>query len=173
MSRLRRLVLSDRFFFVTCRLFPNRRILSESELDCLAQAISARRKIHGFLVTAWVFLPDHWHAILYPHHPLTISDVMESIKVSSTRRINRGRGELGLLWQGRFFDRAVRTAQEYHETVEYIHWNPVKAGLVSRPEDWPWSSAHDDSGSAAGPMATNTALVIDRVVLPMDPGARI
>ena len=185
MSRLRRLVLSDRFFFVTCRLFPNRRILSESELDCFAQTISARRKRHGFLVTAWVFLPDHWHAILYPHHPLTISDVMESIKVSSTRRINRGRGELGLLWQGRFFDRAVRTAKEYHETVEYIHWNPVKAGLVSRPEDWPWSSVHDYSVAqslrvsnsaafgAAGPMATKSALVIDRVVLPMDPRARI
>ena len=142
-SRLRRLVLSDRFFFVTCRLFHNRRTLSETELKCLAQTISARRKAHGFLVTAWILLPDHWHAILYPHHPLTISEVMQSIKVSSTRRMNRARGELGLLWQGRFFDRAVRTAKEYHETMAYIHLNPVKAGLVSRPEDWPWSSAYE------------------------------
>ena len=154
-------------------------------MDCFAQAISARRKLYGFLVTAWVLLPDHWPAILYPHHPLTISEVMESIKVSSTRRINQRRGELGPLWQGRFFDRAVRTAKEYHETVEYIHWNPVKAGLVSRPEDWPWSSVHDYSvaqslgfsnsaaSGAAGPMATHTALLIDRVDLPMDPWARI
>jgi REP-associated tyrosine transposase len=122
--------------------YPTTLPRSESELDCFAQTISVRRKIHGFLVTAWVLLPDHWHAILYPHHPLTISEAMESIKVSSTRRINRRRGELGPLWQGRFFDRAVRTAKEYHETVEYIHLNPVKAGLVRRPEDWPWSSVH-------------------------------
>ncbi len=185
MSRLRRLVLSNRFFFVTCRLFHNRRILSESELDCLAQAMSARRKIHGFLITSWVLLPGHWHAILYPHHPLTISNVMESIKVSSTRQINRRRSESGLLWQGRFFDHAVRTAKEYHETVEYIHGNPVKAGLVTRPEDWPWSSANDasvaqslrPSNSAAlgpaKPIPTKSALVIDQVVLPMDPRARI
>ncbi len=67
----------------------------------------------------------------------------------------------------------MRTAKEYHETVEYIHWNPVKARLVSRPEDWSWSSVHDYSGSATGPMPTDTALVIDRVDLPMDPWAGI
>ncbi|MBI1955873.1 MAG: transposase [Acidobacteria bacterium] len=138
----------------------------------MAQAISARRKVHGFLVTAWIFLPDHWHAILYPCHPLTISDVMESIKVSSTRRINRLRGESGALWQGRFFDRAVRTVKEYHETVEYIHSNAVRAGLVSRPQDWPWSGVHDYAGMNAKPMRKNR-LVIDRVVLPSDPRARI
>ena len=173
MSRLRRLVLSDRFFFVTCRLFHSRRTLSESEFDCLAQAINTRRKRHGFLLTAWVLLPDHWHAIFYPHSPLAISDVMETIKVSSTRQINRARGESGPLWQGRFFDRALRTVKEYHETLEYIHWNPVKAGLVSRPQDWHWSSVHDYSGSAAGSTPTNNAVIIDRVELPLDHRTRI
>ena len=173
MSRLRRLVLSDRFFYITCRLFHKRQILSESEFLCLAHAISDRRKIHGFLITSWVFLPDHWHAILYPHHSLTISDVMESIKVSSTRRINKGRGEFGQLWQGCFFDRGVRTVKEYYETVEYIHSNPVKAGLVARPEDWRWSSANEFSGRTLGSGAANNVLVIDRADLPLDPRARI
>jgi hypothetical protein len=36
------------------------------------------------------------------------------------------------------FDRALRTVKEYNEKVEYIHLNPVKAGLVARPEEWPW-----------------------------------
>ncbi len=92
---------------------------------------------------------------------------------------------LGPLWQGRFFDRALRTAKEYHETVEYIRENPVKAGLVSRPEDLPWSSAYELSvaqslrlsNSAAfvpsAPIPTKSALLIDRVELPMDPRARI
>jgi hypothetical protein len=43
----------------------------------------------------------------------------------------------------RFFDRAVRTVQEYYEKVEYIHLNPVRAGPVERPEDWAWSSVRD------------------------------
>ncbi len=57
MSRLRRLVVSDRWFFVTCRVLPRRRILSESEFACLARVIHERREEHGFLLSAWVFLP--------------------------------------------------------------------------------------------------------------------
>ena len=85
MSRLRRLVLSDRYFFLSCRVLPTRRNLSESEFAVLAQVILELRKQHGFLLTAWVFLPDHWHAIVYPSFPLTISRVLEAIKVGATR----------------------------------------------------------------------------------------
>ena len=75
MSRLRRLVVSDRWFFITCRVLPRRRILSDAEFATLAEVIDPRRKEHGFLLSAWVFLPDHWHAIFYPRHPLTISSM--------------------------------------------------------------------------------------------------
>lgn len=166
-------MLSDHFFFLTCRLLPKRRILWQSEFACLARVIQARREKHAFLLTAWVFLPDHWHVIVFPRHPLTISEVMESIKVGSTKRINRARGELGLLWQGRFFDRALRTVKEYQEKVEYIHLNPVRAGLVGRAEDWPWSSVHDYTGSVPRPAATPSILAIDRVLLPADERTRI
>ena len=57
MSRLRRLVVSDRWFFITCRLLPRRRIFSDSEFATWAEAIDGRRAEHGFLLTAWVFLP--------------------------------------------------------------------------------------------------------------------
>src|SRR5579862_8599767 len=63
MSRLRRLVLSDLYFFITGRVIPYRRMLDESEFECLARVVRERRRKHGFLLTAWVFLPDHWHAI--------------------------------------------------------------------------------------------------------------
>jgi putative transposase len=166
MSRLRRLVVSDHWFFITCRLLPRRRILSESEFDCLAQVIAERRAEHGFLLTAWVFMPDHWHAIFYPAHPLTISTVMECIKVGATKRINGARRECGLLWQPRFFDRALRTVQEYGEKVDYIHLNPVCAGLVERPEHWPWSSVHDYAGTVNHAPVVPTGLAVDRILLP-------
>src|SRR5208283_3589940 len=50
--------------------------------------------------------------------------------------VNQRRGAEGEMWQPRFFDRALRSVKEYNEKVEYIHLNPVRAGLVSRPEDW-------------------------------------
>ena len=148
-------------------------MFDEAEFECLARVIRERRKKHGFLLTAWVFLPDHWHAILYPPHPLTISRVMESIKVGSTLRINGRRREKGLLWQPRFFDRALRTVKEYHEKVQYLHQNPVEAGLVSRAEDWLWSSARDYSGTVNAPVSPHPFLAIDRVLLPGDDRTRI
>jgi len=169
MSRLRRLVVSDRWFFISCRLLPRRGILSTSEFACLAEVIHERREKHRFLLSAWVFLPDHWHAIIYPPYPLTISTAVESIKDGATKRINHSRREAGVLFQPRFFDRALRTVREYHEKVEYIHLNPVKAGLASRPEDWPWSSLHDYTGNINDALLTPSGLSVDRVLLPADP----
>jgi REP element-mobilizing transposase RayT len=116
MSRLRRLVISDRYFFVTCNL-RRRRTREGRDFEVLARVIDARRRAHGFLPTAWVFLPDHWHAVIGLAHPKMISLAMESIKVSSTRQINTKRKEAGQLWQGRFFDRALRTVKEYGRAI--------------------------------------------------------
>ncbi len=173
LSRLRRLVLSERFFFITCRVHRLRRNLSETEFGGLAEVIRERRKVHGFLLTAWVLLPDHWHAIIYPRFPLTISRVMESLKVSATRLLNANRDERGVLFQGRFFDRAMRTVKEYNETVAYIHGNPVKAGLVRRPEDWRWSSVHDYTGTLNAPSGIPSPIPVDRILVPSDERRRI
>ena len=108
MSRLRRLVLSDRFFFITCRLLPHRGRLEEPEFECLARVIRERREKHHFLLTAWVFLPDHWHL------------------------------------------------------------NPVRAGLVKRGEDWPWSSVRDCSESPSAAVSTNRILAVDRILPPAE-----
>jgi REP element-mobilizing transposase RayT len=93
MSRLRRLCVSDRFFFVTCQLHRGRRLLSEDDFTSLAEAIQLTREAHGFLLTGWVFLPDHWHAVIFPRYPLTLSRVMAIIKVRSTHKSNRERHE--------------------------------------------------------------------------------
>ena len=148
-------------------------MLTEHEFALLARVLRERRKEHGFLLTARVFLPDHWHAIIYPKFPLTISRVLEAIKVGATLRINRGRGERGVLLQGRFFDRALRTVRAYSEKVEYIHLNPVKAGLVPRPQDWKWSSVHDYTGTVQAPAGAGSPIPVDRIMLPADPRTRI
>lgn len=139
----------------------------------LALALQRARGLHPFYLTAWVFLPDHWHVIVAPAHPLTISVVIKSVKTSSTILINRQRGEAGESWQARFFDRALRSVKEYNEKIEYIHLNPVKAGLVRRPQDWRWSSAGEYSGRSAAEHEQRCGLIADRVRLPSDPRTRI
>ena len=101
MSRLRRPFLSDRYFFITVRLLKGRGRLRDADFHQLALALNRTRRQHPFYLTAWVFLPDHWHAICGPVYPLTISQVMKSVKISSTILINRRRAERDELWQAR------------------------------------------------------------------------
>lgn len=106
-------------------------------------------------------------------YPLTISAAMKSIKLSSTNGLGECRGEAGELWQGRFFDHALRTVKDYTETMEYIHLYPVRRGVVKRPDDWTWSSYHEYAGARAVEQEKRCGLVIDRVRLPADKTARI
>jgi len=55
--------------------------------------------------------------------------------------LRRGKREQAL-WQRRFWERHVRTEEEFAAAVRYCHINPVKHGFVARPQDWPWSSVH-------------------------------
>jgi putative transposase len=113
------------------------------------------------------------YAICAPRYPLTLSVAIKSIKMSSLTLINRPRGEGGELWQGRFFDRALRTVGECHEKVEYLHFNPVKAGLVGRAQDWRWSSVNEYSGKSAAEQEEGCGPRIDRVHTPSDTQTRI
>ena len=90
--------------------------------------------------------------------------------------VNQRRGTDGELWQPRFFDRALRTVKECNEKVEYIHLDPVRAGWVSRPEDWsrPAGSSYNEcAGMSAEEQDERCGLIVDRVTMPSDPRARI
>jgi putative transposase len=172
-SKLRRPFLSDRYFFITVRLLKRRAKLTESDFILLARAFNRARALHPFYLTAWVFLPDHWHCICAPQYPATISLAMKSVKQSSMSAINRRRGTEGELWQPRFFDRALRTTKEYNEKLEYVHMNPARAGLVARPQDWKWSSYNEYAGTSAEGQKQRCGLTIDRVRMPADPHTEI
>ncbi|HEY6292841.1 MAG TPA: transposase [Terriglobia bacterium] len=157
---------------MTVNLLRSRGRLAECDFARLAIALARMRQKRRFLLTALVLLPDHWHAIIYPPHPVCISPVLSGAKVSSMTAINRGRHEKGELWQERFFDHALRTVRNYGETVEYIHLNPVRRGLVKRPAEWKWSSFAEYSGLGAAEQEKRCGLTIDRVRLPANEKVR-
>lgn len=115
-------------------------------------------------------MPDRWHALIWPRPPEPIDESMHDMKKVSSQRLHRARG---VLLQGRFFDRALRTVKEYHEKVASIHWNPVKAGLVKRPEEWKWSSIHDYTGTVNAPSGKDSPIPVDRIMMPSDERRRI
>jgi REP-associated tyrosine transposase len=139
-SHVHRLRTCDRIFFITVNLQRALPPLGAGEYPLVAAALEAsRRKLH-FLLHGYVLLPDHWHGLIWTAHPLTISRVVQDIKWTSATALNRSRHTTGTVWQHQFWDRFVRHARGLRQRLDYMHWNPVRKGLVKKPEEWPWSS---------------------------------
>ncbi len=126
----------------------------------LMESIEEARVDFSFDVWAYVFMPEHVHLIVCPREAeYDIADMRKAIKspvgskavkyLSAERpdwipRITRTRGKKTerLFWQsGGGFDRNVIKADTLKNMIDYIHMNPVRRGLVEKPEEWMWSSA--------------------------------
>jgi len=88
-------------------------------------------------------MPDHVHAIIKPMRRTDgswepLSRILHSIKSWTANRVNEALGRRGALWQDETYDHVIRDEKDYDTKSEYIWLNPVVAGLVQRPEDWPW-----------------------------------
>ena len=138
----------------------------------LAGAITQARTEYHFRLIAYVFMPEHVHLLLWPESRLyKISDILTHIKQPVARTARRHveqnspdflermtdlqpNGERAIrFWQrGGGHDRNIYTAEELWEKIHTIHNNPVKHKLVSKPEDWIWSSAPDYAGERKGPL---------------------
>ena len=89
---------------------------------------------------AWVVMANHVHVLLRPLIPLHKARM--NVKSGSARAANAALGRTGMpFWQDESYDHWVRSDRERSSIIRYIHSNPVNAGLVSEPEEWPWSSA--------------------------------
>lgn len=107
-------------------------------VDVLRQgSVEGRFKIHSYVVMA-----NHVHILVRPER--TLYKAMNWIKGVSARRCNLALGLSGqAFWQAESYDHAVRQVGEFERIAKYIEMNPVRAGLVERPELWRWSSAYD------------------------------
>jgi len=166
MSNLHRLRTSDRIFFITTNLNQGERLFDEPEYQIILGTIDKSRKRLGFLLCVYVLMPDHWHALISTQHPLTISDVLQDIKRVSSLKINRLRETKGSRWQHQFWDRFVRHPKEFAERLEYMHYNPVRQGLVEHAEQWRWSSVNNFSLDKT--VVAACLIQIDYVQLPDD-----
>lgn len=124
-----------------------RSLLREVTLEC--------RRQWPFEIEAVVLMPDHLHAVWrLPEGDSDYSKRWGWLKkeftkrwlagggterpVSSSRRGNRRHG----VWQRRFWEHVIRDERDLGRHLDYVHYNPVKHGLVERAIDWPWTSFH-------------------------------
>jgi REP element-mobilizing transposase RayT len=115
--------------------------IAASFVEALLYGERVRRSYDLF---AWVVMPNHVHVVLKPHAKLR--DYAMG-KTATAVRANSIAGRTGQpFWQREYFDRWIRTDKELASVIAYVEANPVKAGYVIRPEDWPWSSAAKPTG---------------------------
>ncbi|MBL8823391.1 MAG: transposase [Planctomycetia bacterium] len=140
-------------------------------------AVAKARVEQEFDVWAWVIMPDHAHMLIWPRRPkYKMGPILQAIKqpiairaighlrrhapkfLNKLRVVNKNR-TYHRFWQpGGGFDGNQVEPAAIHEIIEYIHNNPVRAGLVEKAIDWKYSSARDWAGFP------NVILPVDRTV---------
>mgnify|MGYP006287006385 CR=1 FL=1 len=96
-----------------------------------------------FETVAIVILPDHLHAIWrLPGDDDDFAGRWRRIKQRTTLRLRRDFDLRGRLWQPRFWEHRIRDQADLHRHIEYIHYNPVKHGLVAAASEWQASTFH-------------------------------
>lgn len=150
MVRYRRNFVPGGSYFFTVTLADRTSSALVDKIGALRAAFRAARRERPFVIDAAVILPDHLHAIFtLPPGDADFSGRWRRIKGYFSMRLiaadaaarRRPNGDLAL-WQRRFWEHTIRDETDFARHVDYIHFNPVKHGLVARVRDWPHSSFH-------------------------------
>jgi putative transposase len=143
MPNFRRYYVPEAIYFVVAVTRERQRIFAdEANVDLLCDVIRRVKKIKPFNLFAHSFIPDHVNLLVKPIGEANISRIMLSIQRSFTLAYKQQcRIETSLsLWQPRFWDHVIRDETDLKRHVDYIHYNPVRHGLVGCPEDYSYSS---------------------------------
>ena len=124
--------------FITFSCYRRQPLLAGRQAMHLFECALERSRVrYGFYVTGYVVMPEHVHLLMSEPERGTLASAVQAIKQSVARKLI---GDNEHFWQARYYDFNVWTARKRIEKLRYIHRNPVKRGLVDKPEDWPWSS---------------------------------
>lgn len=156
MSNYRRARTAGGTYFFTVVTYRRQQIFIDDDvINELRNAIKWVKQKHPFEINAWVLLPDHMHCVwTLPKGDDAYSKRMGMIKAKFTSRVKHKleRNELktdpkirrheSTIWQRRFWEHEIRDEKDFERHVDYIHYNPVKHGLVNEVCDWPHSTFH-------------------------------
>jgi REP element-mobilizing transposase RayT len=94
---------------------------------------------HHWDIGRYVVMPDHVHFFCSPGiEAKPLSDFVGAWKQWTSKRILAETHRSGPLWQREFFDHLIRSSKSYHSKCEYVNQNPVRAGFVTKSDEWPW-----------------------------------
>jgi putative transposase len=136
-------------YFFTVNLRDRRSDLLMTHIDALRAAVRNVRRQSLFDIDAWVVLPDYMHCLWtlsegdsdFPRRWRDIKTAFSKSLPATEQRstVMARRGERGIS-QRLYWEHTIRDDRDYAAHMDYIHFNPVKHGLIRGPADWPFSS---------------------------------
>ena len=151
MPEYRRNLVAGGTYFFTLNLHDRSQTLLVEHIAVLRTAVRRVHTARPFQIDAWVVLPDHLHALwTLPADDADYRYRWQAIKMAFSKALPKGerlsasrqtRSERGI-WQRRYWEHTIRDDRDFAIHMDYIHFNPVKHGLVEAPSDWPFSSFH-------------------------------
>jgi putative transposase len=131
---LRRYQDCGHLHFITFSCYRRRQYLDPSRRSQFEHALERARVNYGFFVVGYVVMPEHVHLLVSEPERDCLATAIKAMKLSVARRVG------GRFWQERYYDFNVWSERKRIEKLRYIHRNPVRRGLVEKPEHWQWCS---------------------------------
>jgi putative transposase len=103
--------------------------------------LSGYRNNAKYLLHAFVVMPDHFHLLFTTIHGITLERAMQLIKGGFSYRVGKELAIKTGIWERGYIDHRIRDITDFRNHVQYVHENPVEAGLAAAPEDYPYCSA--------------------------------
>ncbi len=155
MARLPRLTLIDYPHHVILR-GNNRQPIFAVDADRLRMLslMEEHGRAHGVDIHAYVLMDNHLHLLLTPRRERGVPLMMQAVGRSYVRSFNLQQGRSGTLWEGRYRSTLIQSERYLLNCMVYIDLNPVRAGMVDLPGDYPWSSHTHYTGRQVQRMLT-------------------
>jgi len=141
MARSNRIYYSNAVYHICIRGNNRQKILEKNEdkqifLTCLKKF----KNRFGFRLFGFVVMDNHVHLVIMTTNKINISKIMQAITLSFSVSFRKKYPYTGYVWQGRFASNIIEDELYISKCLEYIHNNPVRAGIVKNAGDYPWSS---------------------------------
>jgi len=159
-SRLKRYQEAGQLHYVTFTCYHRIQYLNSAfARDVFEQTLERVRRWYDMYIVGYVVMPEHVHLLLSEPKRASLAVALKMLKQISSRKLHTMDGERAMggprfrpplakrgenvnqpVWQKRYYDFNVFSDHKRIEKLRYMHRNPVKRGLVEKPEDWKWSS---------------------------------
>ncbi len=121
-------------YFVTFNTHQRREILANEGVHRAFIQFAHKGERHGACIGRYVMMPDHIHLFIRGSDDFILSQWVRMLKRALSKAISSPPPH----WQKGFFDHLIRHGESYSAKWDYVHQNPVRAGLVTAANAWPW-----------------------------------